>query len=206
MASVPRRLWDMASERIASSETTPPALRITWASPGSSPRSSAGSSLESMQASTASLRAGALGRSPLSKVRRRQPRSSGDRLNGNVEELDRRTALRSAGIHRIERLVAATHGLLALEQRHAEPLAGLAIDEHQHLRALEPLRCLLGLDRRTDHLDRLVDVGRIALERRYARVHRLPLVSHQDGFSLRRSALWAHATVDRASARRPPAR
>src|SRR5215213_6741705 len=114
--------------------------------------------------------------------------SSGDRLNGNVEELDRRTALRSAGTHRVEYLVAAAHGLLALEQRHAEPLAGLAIHEHQHLRALEPFRGLLGLDRRTDHLDRLVDVGRIALERRYARVHQLSLISHQDGFSLRRNA------------------
>src|SRR5215208_3002746 len=68
ICSVPIRVWDMARERMASSETTPPALRITWASPGSSPRSPAGSSRESMQARIASLRAGARGRSPLSKV------------------------------------------------------------------------------------------------------------------------------------------
>src|ERR687897_284280 len=55
----------MASDRIASSVTTPPAFRITCASPTSRPSARAGSSLASMQARTATCVAGGMARSPL---------------------------------------------------------------------------------------------------------------------------------------------
>ncbi len=54
------------SERIASSVTLPPALRITWASPISSPRNRAGSRRASMQVRTAKGRAGGTSSFPLS--------------------------------------------------------------------------------------------------------------------------------------------
>jgi hypothetical protein len=38
ISRVPSRRWLMARERISSSVTTPPALRITWASPSARPR------------------------------------------------------------------------------------------------------------------------------------------------------------------------
>ena len=56
----------MTSERSASSVTSPPALRITCASPSSSPSTFAGSIRASMHVTTASLRAGGIGSSPLS--------------------------------------------------------------------------------------------------------------------------------------------
>ena len=40
-------------------------------------------------------------------------------MNGDFEELDRHARSASAG-HRVERLVAAAHGLLTLEERHSE--------------------------------------------------------------------------------------
>jgi hypothetical protein len=63
-----RALEVVASERIASSVTTPPALRIMWASPSSRPSRPTRSMRESMHASTATLRAGRSGTSPLSKL------------------------------------------------------------------------------------------------------------------------------------------
>ena len=68
ISSVPSRRWEMASERISSSVTTPPALRITWASPSDSPSSPYGLRRASMQARTATFLAGGSGRSPLSKA------------------------------------------------------------------------------------------------------------------------------------------
>jgi hypothetical protein len=67
ISSVPSRRWEIASERISSSVTTPPALRITCASPSPSPRIAWTSSRASMQATTASLRDGGSGRSPAVK-------------------------------------------------------------------------------------------------------------------------------------------
>ena len=64
---VPSRRWEIASERISSSVTTPPALRITCASPSSSPSTRVGMRRASMQATTATPLAGGSGRSPLSK-------------------------------------------------------------------------------------------------------------------------------------------
>src|SRR3954454_5086708 len=68
ISSVPSACCEIASERIVSSVTTPPALRITWASPSSSPRTRVGISRASMHATTASLRPGGIGRSALSKL------------------------------------------------------------------------------------------------------------------------------------------
>ena len=56
----------MTRLRKASSDATPPALRMTWASPSCMPRILAGSSRASIQASTATFFAGCDGRSPLS--------------------------------------------------------------------------------------------------------------------------------------------
>ena len=53
ISSVPRSRWLMTSERMASSLATPPALRMTCASPSSRPSTLAGSSRASMHASTA---------------------------------------------------------------------------------------------------------------------------------------------------------
>ena len=66
ISSVPSSRWEIASERIASSVTTPPALRITWASPSERPSAPYTLSRASMQATMAVLRAGGSGRSALS--------------------------------------------------------------------------------------------------------------------------------------------
>src|SRR5690606_20837759 len=58
---------EITSERITSSVTTPPALRITCASPSTRPSSTPVSSRASMHATTAMCRAGGIGRWPLSK-------------------------------------------------------------------------------------------------------------------------------------------
>jgi hypothetical protein len=63
---VPRSLWEMTSERIASSLARPPALRITCASPSRKPANFAGSSRASMQVRMAKRRAGGIGRFALS--------------------------------------------------------------------------------------------------------------------------------------------
>ena len=68
ISSVPSRRCEIASERISSSVTTPPALRMTCASPSSSPSTFAGRSRASMQATTATFLAGGSGRSPRSKA------------------------------------------------------------------------------------------------------------------------------------------
>src|SRR5215204_2129628 len=67
ISSVPRRCWEIARERISSSVITPPALRITCASPIESPRIGYGFRRASMQATIATFFAGGSGRSPLSK-------------------------------------------------------------------------------------------------------------------------------------------
>src|SRR5690606_21254205 len=59
----------MARLRRASAVTTPPALRITWASPSRRPSRPYTLRRASMQASTATCRAGGRGRSPWVKVR-----------------------------------------------------------------------------------------------------------------------------------------
>ena len=68
ISSVPSRRWEIASERSVSSVTTPPALRITCASPSSRPRTRVGIRRASMQATTATFLAGGSGSSPLSKA------------------------------------------------------------------------------------------------------------------------------------------
>src|SRR5918994_4078217 len=66
ISSVPSRCWEIAKERISSSVITPPALRITCASPIESPRIGYGFRRASMQATIATFLAGGSGRSPLS--------------------------------------------------------------------------------------------------------------------------------------------
>jgi hypothetical protein len=58
ISSVPSRRCEALSERIASSVTSPPALRMMCASPRSSPSIGKRSIRVSMQASTATLRRG----------------------------------------------------------------------------------------------------------------------------------------------------
>src|SRR4051794_28247122 len=58
ISSVPRKRCEMVSERSTSSVTTPPALRITWASPTVSPRMSNRSRRASMHATMATRRSG----------------------------------------------------------------------------------------------------------------------------------------------------
>src|ERR671910_3768892 len=108
-------------------------------------------------------------------------RRSGDGRDRHLIELDRGAALAGARAHGVERLVAAAHRLLGLEQRDAEALPGLAVDEHEHLRALETGRRLARLDLPADEADRIVDLGGVALERRYARVHVASLLSARTG-------------------------
>src|SRR6266516_7041717 len=67
ISSVPSSRCEMESDRISSSVTTPPALRMTWASPSLSPRSPYGFNRASMQATTATRFPGGSGRSPRSK-------------------------------------------------------------------------------------------------------------------------------------------
>jgi hypothetical protein len=66
---VPIERCDWVSERITSSVTTPPALRMTCASPGSSPSSGNTGMRESMHATTAIFRAGHSGRMPAKRSR-----------------------------------------------------------------------------------------------------------------------------------------
>src|ERR1700722_7965367 len=61
---VPRSLWEMTSDRMASSVARPPALRMTWASPSARPAYLAGSSRASMQVRIANRRAGGRGQLP----------------------------------------------------------------------------------------------------------------------------------------------
>ena len=56
----------MASARISCGVTTPPALRITCASPGASPSTAAGSMRASMHVTIAILRLGSIGNPPSS--------------------------------------------------------------------------------------------------------------------------------------------
>src|SRR4029450_10349628 len=67
ISSVPRRCWEIARERISSSVITPPALRITCASPIESPRIGYGFRRASIHATIATFLAGGSGSSPLSK-------------------------------------------------------------------------------------------------------------------------------------------
>jgi hypothetical protein len=57
---VPSSRDEMISDRIASSDARPPALRMTCASPSDNPRNFAGCSLASMHATTATARAGGI--------------------------------------------------------------------------------------------------------------------------------------------------
>src|SRR3954453_2212905 len=66
ISSVPSRRCEIDSERISSSVTTPPALRMTCASPSASPSSPYGFRRASMHARTATCFAGGRGSSPLS--------------------------------------------------------------------------------------------------------------------------------------------
>ena len=61
ISSVPSSRCEIASERISSSVTTPPALRITWASPSDSPSAPYTFSRASMQATTATFWPGGIG-------------------------------------------------------------------------------------------------------------------------------------------------
>src|SRR5262245_29233016 len=65
-ARVPRSLYEMTSDRMASSLARPPALRITWASPSARPAYLAGSSRASIQVRIAKWRPGGNGKLPLS--------------------------------------------------------------------------------------------------------------------------------------------
>ncbi len=65
MDVVPSSRWEIMRERMASSVITPPALRMTWASPSSSPSARAGSRRASMHATTATFFPGGIGNSPL---------------------------------------------------------------------------------------------------------------------------------------------
>ena len=68
ISRVPSKRCEMVSERMASSVTTPPALRMTCASPSLRPSALCVSMRASMQATTARPRPGGSGRSPLSKA------------------------------------------------------------------------------------------------------------------------------------------
>src|ERR1700683_986489 len=70
---VPSRRCEMVRDRMTSSVTTPPALRMTWASPSASPSTPYGFSRASMQATTAACDAGGSGRSALSKLAAYRP-------------------------------------------------------------------------------------------------------------------------------------
>ena len=64
ISRVPSSRWLMVSERISSSVTTPPALRMTWASPSASPRMPYTLSRASMHATTATPLPGGSGSGP----------------------------------------------------------------------------------------------------------------------------------------------
>jgi hypothetical protein len=68
ISSVPSSRCEMARDRMASSVTAPPALRITWASPSERPKIPVSFSRASMHATMATRLAGGIGRSPLLKV------------------------------------------------------------------------------------------------------------------------------------------
>src|SRR2546423_797917 len=55
---------------------------------------------------------------------------SANGLNWHFVELDRRAPFARTGAHSVERLVPAAHRLLAFEERDAEALTALAVDQH----------------------------------------------------------------------------
>src|ERR1700749_4790144 len=63
---VPRSLYEITNDLMASSLARPPALRITWASPSARPAYFAGSRRASIQVRIAKWRLGGSGRLPLS--------------------------------------------------------------------------------------------------------------------------------------------
>src|SRR6516162_10450714 len=63
---VPRSLYEITNDRMASSLARPPAFRITWASPSARPAYFAGSRRASIQVRIAKWRPGGGGRLPLS--------------------------------------------------------------------------------------------------------------------------------------------
>src|SRR6266511_3286220 len=65
------------------------------------------------------------------------PAVSAERVDRHLVELDRPALAARSWAHRVQRFVAALHRILTLEQGDADALAGLTVDEHQHLRALE---------------------------------------------------------------------
>jgi hypothetical protein len=67
ISCVPNSRCEIASDLISSSVITPPALRITCASPSCSPRRPYGFRRASMHATIATRFAGGSGRSPFSK-------------------------------------------------------------------------------------------------------------------------------------------
>src|SRR5205807_3622373 len=99
------------------------------------------------------------------------PPSSRDRLDRHLEELDRHTAFASTRAHGVQSLVPAVHRLLVLEERDAKTLSALTVDQHQHLCALQTRWGVAGLHFIANHPDRVVDPSRVALKRRYSRVH-----------------------------------
>src|SRR5947199_5410628 len=83
---------------------------------------------------------------------------SADRLDRHLEELDGGAPLPGTRVHGVQRLVAAAHRFLALEEGDANALAVVPIDEHQHLGTLQALRGVPGFDLPAHHGDRVVDV------------------------------------------------
>src|SRR5712671_2600642 len=65
-SQVPRSLYEITNDRMASSLARPPAFRITWASPSARPAYFAGSRRASIQVRIAKWRLGGNGRLPLS--------------------------------------------------------------------------------------------------------------------------------------------
>ena len=72
--------------------------------------------------------------------------SSANGVNGHFVELNRRAPFARTGAHGVKRLVPAAHRFLALEERDAEALTALAVDEHQHPRALQSRRRVAEFD------------------------------------------------------------
>src|SRR4051812_27680978 len=191
ISCVPSLCCEIASERIVSSVTTPPAFRMTCASPSFSPRTFVGISRASMHATTASLRPGGIGRSPLSK------------LEEYCSALRRTSSVVLIGWT----LLRPRRVVLRVDLREALPLVGQLVlrEARVHgagLDARVAVDALLGID--VELLDRVV-VGLV--RRRVDAVHR----AHLDagvvlGADARLRDHVGHARKHRREARRPSAR
>jgi hypothetical protein len=87
-----------------------------------------------------------------------------ERVDRYLVELDSGASATCAEIHRVEASSPRRIASSSSNNVTPRPLPALAVDEHEHLCALQPWRCVAALDLAAHAADRLIDIRWIALE------------------------------------------